>query len=111
MGFEEVMLYGMISWVVPLERYPKTYNGEPLTIASLASQKNYMALYLHCAYVDEGLHDRFVERWAQSGLKLDMGKSCVRFRSLEHVALDAVGDAIAQTSAERHIAAYERGRG
>lgn len=110
-GFEEVVLYGMISWVVPLERYPETYNGEPLAIASLANQKRHMALYLNCAYVDEGLHDRFVEQWARSGLKLDMGKSCVRFRDLEHIALDAVGDAITQTSVERHIAAYERGRG
>ena len=97
-GFAEVMLYGMISWVVPLARYPDTYNGQPLAIASLASQKRHMALYLNCAYVDEGLHDRFVARWAQSGLRLDMGRSCVRFRDLEDVALDAVGDAIAQTS-------------
>ena len=110
-GLEEVMLYGMISWVVPLERYPDTYNGEPLAIASLASQKRHMALYLNCAYSDEGLRDRFVQAWAESGLKLDMGKSCVRFHRLSDVALDAVGDAIAQTSVERHIAAYERRRG
>lgn len=110
-GFEERMLYGMVSWVVPLERYPQTYNGQPLAIASLASQKNHMALYLNCAYADEGLHDRFVQAWEATGRKLDMGKSCVRFRRTEDVALSAIGDAIAQTTVERHIAAYERSRG
>jgi len=52
-----------------------------------------------------------VQRWTASGLKLDMGKSCVRFRALEQVSLEAIGDAIAQTSVQRHIAAYERSRG
>lgn len=106
-GFEEQMQYGMISWVVPLERYPETYNGEALSIASLASQKNHMALYLNCEYASPG---DFRERWKATGKKLDMGKSCVRFRSLDAVALDVVGETIAGVTVEDHIAAYERSR-
>ena len=106
-GFEEQIQYGMISWVVPLERYPETYNGQALAIASLASQKRYMALYLNCEYASP---TDFRERWEATGKKLDMGKSCVRFRSLDAVALDVVGDTIANVTVEDHIAAYERSR-
>lgn len=106
-GFEEQMQYGMISWVIPLDRYPDTYNGEPLSIASLASQKNHMALYLNCEYAAP---TDFRERWKATGKKLDMGKSCVRFRSLDGVALDVVGETIASVTVEDHIASYERSR-
>ena len=106
-GFEEQMQYGMISWVVPLGRYSETYNGEALSIASLASQKRHMALYLNCEYASP---TGFRESWEATGKKLDMGKSCVRFRSLDAVALDVVGDTIANVTVEDHIAAYERSR-
>ena len=107
-GFEETMQYGMVSWVVPLERYPDTYNGEALAIASLASQKRHMALYLNCEYASPS---NFRERWEATGRKLDMGKSCVRFRKLDDVALDILGETIAATTVEGHIEAYERSRG
>ena len=106
-GLEETMQYGMISWVVPLERYPDTYNGEALSIASLASQKHHMALYLSCEYANP---TGFRERWKAAGRKLDMGKSCVRFRELDDVALDVVGETIAAVRAEDHVKAYERSR-
>ena len=106
-GFEEQMQYGMISWVVPLERYPETYNGQALSIVALASQKRYMALYLDFEYASP---TDFRERWEATGKKLDMGKSCVRFRSLDAVALDVVGDAIANVTVEDYIAVYERSR-
>ncbi len=109
-GFEETIQYGMISWVIPLERYPDTYNGQALALASLASQKRHMALYLNCTYADAEADARFRARWAESGRKLDMGKSCVRFRALDDVALDAVGEAIAGTSVEDYVAAYEASR-
>jgi len=106
-GFEEQMQYGMISWVVPLERFPDTYNGEALSIAALASQKRHMALYLGCEYASP---TDFRERWEATGKKLDMGKYCVRFRSLDAVDLDVVGETIANVTVEDHIAAYERSR-
>jgi len=106
-GFEETIQYGMISWVVPLERYPDTYNGEALSIASLASQKRHMALYLNCEYASP---TDFRERWKATGKKLDMGKSCVRFKSLDGMALDVVGETIAAVTVENFIEAYERSR-
>ncbi|HET8618174.1 MAG TPA: DUF1801 domain-containing protein [Acidimicrobiales bacterium] len=110
-GFEERMQYGMISWVVPLERYPDTYNGRALAVASLANQKRHMALYLMGVYGDEGSRDRLRAGWAETGLRLDMGKSCVRFRRLDDLALDVVGEAVARTSVDDFIAIYERSRG
>jgi Domain of unknown function (DU1801) len=109
-GYEEVMHYGMISYVVPPARYPTTYNGQPLAVASLASQKRHMALYLMGVYGDEGNQAWLRERWAASGKKLDMGKSCLRFRRLDDLALDVVGGAIARTSVDELIAQYERSR-
>jgi hypothetical protein len=109
-GFEEVMQYGMISYVVPLRRYPGTYNGQPLAVASLANQKNHMALYLMGVYGDDDARQWLRERWTATGRKLDMGKSCVRFKRLDDVPLDLVGEAIARTSVEDFIARYERSR-
>ncbi len=108
-GFQEGMQYGMIGYYVPLERYPVTYNGEPLGVAALASQKRHMSLYLMGIYAEDDA-SWFRERWQAAGKKLDMGKSCVRFRRLEDVPLDVVGKAIARTSVEDFISAYERSR-
>ena len=110
-GYEEQMQYGMISWVVPLARYPDTYNGQALAVASLANQKRHMALYLVGVYGDEGSQQWLRERWAEAGLKLDMGKSCLRFRRLEDVDLGIIGEAIARIPVDDFIAAYERSRG
>ena len=105
-GFEEGMQYGMIGYYVPLERFPDTYNGEPLSVAALASQKRHMALYMMGVY---GADDAwFRERWEATGRKLHMGKSCVRFSQLEDVPLEVVGEAIARTSVDDLIAAHER---
>jgi Domain of unknown function (DU1801) len=110
-GYEEGMQYGMIGWYIPLEDYPDTYNGEPLAIAALASQKRHMSLYLNCVYSDEGEKRRFEERWAETGKKLDMGKSCVRFKELDDLPLDVVGEAVARVTPEDFIESYERARG
>jgi hypothetical protein len=109
-GYEEVMQYGMISYVVPLARYPTTYNGQPLALASLANQKRHMALYLIGVYGDEGTQAWLKAEWAVTGKKLDMGKSCLRFRSLDDLALDLVGGAIARTSVDDLIDQSERSR-
>jgi hypothetical protein len=107
-GFEEVMQYGMISYVVPLERFPTTYNGQALAVASLANQKRHMALYLLGIYGDEGAAAWLQDTWAATGKKLDMGKSCLRFRRLDDLALDLVGAAIARTSVDELIAQHDR---
>ena len=109
-GYEETMLYGMIGYAVPLERYPITYNGQPLCYASLASQKNYMTLYLMGIYGDPELERWFVEQYEASGKKLNMGKSCVRFRKHDDLPMDLIGRAIASTSMADFIRIYEASR-
>ena len=110
-GFTEGMQYGMIGYYIPLERYSDTYNGQPLAIAALANQKRYISLYLMGIYANDDDAWWFREQWTRSGKRLDMGKSCVRFRKLDDVPLDVVGAAIGRTSAADFIADYERSRG
>lgn len=109
-GFEEVMQHGMISYVVPLDRYPNTYNGQPLTLASLANQKHHMAIYLLAVYGDESSRSWLQARWAAAGKKLDIGKSCLRFKQLDDLALDVVGEAIARMPLDEFLTLYERSR-
>lgn len=109
-GYVEAMNWGLISYEIPLERYPRTYNRQPLTYAALGSQKNYCAVYLMGVYGDGEQARRFREAFEQAGKKLDMGKSCVRFRRADDLALDAVGTVIASTTPEQYIALYEKSR-
>ena len=102
--------WGMISWEIPLSRYPVTYNKQPLAYAALAAQKNNYALYLMCAYSDSQIEGDLRAAYAAAGLKLDMGKSCLRFRTLEGLLQPAVAAAIASTPLETHIARYEASR-
>ena len=81
-GYEETMQGGMISYFIPLSRYPKTYNKQPLQYAALASQKNYISLYLMNVYGDRETEEWFTEGFRASGKKLDMGRSCVRFKNV-----------------------------
>jgi hypothetical protein len=108
-GYRESMSFGMICWEIPLERYPVTYNKQPLGYAALAAQKNYYALYLS-VYQDPQQEAAFREEFAKSGKKLDMGKSCVRFRKVEDLPLDVVGRTIAATPPEELIRRYEASR-
>lgn len=96
-GYEEVMQYGMLSYVVPLSEFADTYNGQPLMYIALASQKQYMSLYLTTVYGDPALSDWFKQRYLATGKKLNMGKSCVRFRKLEDLPLDLVAEVTALT--------------
>ena len=109
-GYEECISFGMISYVVPLSRYPDTYNGQPLALASLASQKRHMALYLNSVYSDPETREWFAAAYAASGKRLDMGKSCVRFRRLDNLPLDVVAQAIARTSVDDFLSFYEAAR-
>jgi hypothetical protein len=110
-GYEEGIEFGMICWYVPLSRYPDTYNKRPLGIAALASQKQYMALYLNGVYGDPKLASWFAKAFAAAGKKLDMGKSCVRFKSIDALPLDVIGETIAKVPVDTYIAGYEKARG
>jgi hypothetical protein len=107
--FAEGMQYGMIGYYVPHRVYPPGYHcdpKQPLPFICLASQKNYMSLYLGCAYGLER-EQPFRAAWAKTGKKLDMGKSCIRFKKLDDLALDVIGKSIRQTRALAFIEYYE----
>ena len=109
-GYVEMMDFGMISYVIPLETYPETYNGHPLMYAALASQKRHMSLYLMNVYGDEDSQRRFADAFAAAGKKLDMGKACVRFRKLDDLPLDLIGEVVERTPVSEYIASYEATR-
>ncbi len=109
-GYEETFQHGMLAYVVPLAAYPVTYNKLPLLYAALASQKNYMSVYLMNIYGSQENEGWFVDRYKASGKKLDMGKSCVRFKTLESLPVDLIGEAIARTSMAEFIRIYEVSR-
>ena len=109
-GYEEMIQWGMISYVIPLSRYPNTYNGQALAIASLVSQKNYMSLYLMGVYGHKPTEEWFKKEYAASGKKLDMGKSCVRFKKLDDLPLDVIGKVIARVTVEAFLQVYEHSR-
>jgi hypothetical protein len=99
-GYEEMMNWGMITYQVPLETYPDTYNGQPLMYAALASQKNHMAIYLTGIYVSESSRSEFEAAYKATGKRFDVGKSCVRFRKIDDLPLPLIGDSIASVNVE-----------
>ena len=109
-GYRETMDWGMINYEVPLKRCPDTYNGKPLQYAALASQKNHMAVYLSTVYADPDLLEWFTTQYRATGKKLDMGKSCVRFRTLDDLPLELIGETIAKVPIEQFIASYHRAK-
>ena len=112
-GYEEGTQFGMISWYVPLSMYPAGYGENPkvpLPLICLASQKSGMVLHFLCFYGHPTLSSWFVSEYKKSGKKLDMGKGCVRFKSLDDLALDVVGRTVARVPAEEHIANYRAAR-
>ena len=109
-GYVERMSWGMIGWELPLERYPDTYNGQPLVYAGLAAQKNHTALYLNCVYASEERTRRMTKAWAAAGKKLDMGKSCLRFKRADQLAEDVLAETMRSVPVEVFVAEYEAGR-
>jgi hypothetical protein len=104
--FEEGIQYGMIGYYVPHRVHPPGYHcdpKQPLPFAALGSQKNHMAVYLMCAYGDTKLSQWFKSAWAKTGKKLDMGKSCVRFKKLDDLALDVIAELIRRVPAKEYI--------
>jgi hypothetical protein len=109
-GYEESMAWGMLSYGIPLTRYPDTYNRQPLVYVGLAAHKNAYSLYLTCVYVDAAQEQRLRDGFAAAGRKLDMGKSCLRFKRLEDLPLEVIGESVASTPPERLISLHEASR-
>lgn len=108
--YEEGMQYGMIGYCVPHRVYPAGYHAnpkQPLPFVSIASQKSHLALYLMSIYGSPEQEKWFREAWAKTGKKLDMGKSCVRFKRLEDVPLEVIGEVIRRCPAKKFIGQYE----
>ncbi len=109
-GYEEGMQYGMIGYFVPHSVYPPGYHcdpKQPLPFAGLASQKNHMSIYLMCIYGSQEHEAWFRAAWTKTGKKLDMGKSCVRFKNIDDVPLKVIAAAIKRVGAKKFIAHYE----
>jgi hypothetical protein len=109
-GYREAMNWGVITYEIPRERFPDTYNGQPLCYVALAAQKNYYVVHLMCVYGNAAKTAWLKEEFKKAGKKLDMGKACIRFRRLEDLPLDVIGQAVAGTTPEQYIAIYEASR-
>jgi uncharacterized protein YdhG (YjbR/CyaY superfamily) len=109
-GYEEAMNWGMITYQVPLETFPDTYNKQPLMYAALASQKNHMAVYLMGIYMSDEARQDFEAKYKATGKPFDVGKSCVRFKKLDDLPLDLIGDAIAAQAVDEFVNCYNTAR-
>ena len=109
-GYEETVQHGMLSYGIPLATYPVTYNKLPLLFAGLASQKNYMTVHLMNLYGNPADEEWFVQRYTATGKKLNMGKSCVLFKTIDDLLIDLIGEAVARTPVESCIQLYESAR-
>ena len=109
-GVVETMNWGMIAYEIPLERHPDTYNGQPLLYAALAAQKRHYALYLHSAYASEDVAERLRAAYDEAGMKLDVGRSCVRFTRLDRLLPDAIAEALRAVTVDEYIGLYEAAR-
>ena len=102
-GYNEVMNWEMITYEVPLETYPNTYNGKPLMYAALASQKNYMSVYLTGCYMSLDVRNKFKKAYKKSGKRFDAGKSCIRFKKVNDLPLELLGKTIASMDVNKFI--------
>jgi Domain of unknown function (DU1801) len=109
-GYSESMEWGMICYGIPLEEYPDTYNGQPLAYIALAAQKNSLSLYMMGVYGSAAKDAELRAAFEAAGKKLDMGKSCIRFKSLDDLELNAIAKAIASTPPKKYIELYEAAR-
>ena len=110
-GYKEEIGFGAITYAVPLAKLPDTYNGQPLCYAAIAAQKNYYSLYLMAPYGNPKQKKQMEDEFRKRGKKFDMGQSCLRFKSLDDIPLDVVGDVIASVPMDKYIAHYKETRG
>jgi hypothetical protein len=110
-GFEEMMSYGMIGWVVPHKLYPAGYHcdpRQPLPFMGLASQKNFISFYSMCLYSDDKLLKWFQKEWPKhTSRKLDMGKSCIRLKKIDDIPLKLLGELASKVTPAQWIEMYE----
>jgi hypothetical protein len=109
-GYRESINWGVIAYEISLERFPDTYNGQPLSYVCLASQKNHCALYLMCAYGDPKKLAWLKNEFKKAGKKLNMGKACLRFKKLDDLPLEAIGKLVGEITPEQYISWYEKHR-
>ena len=102
-GYKEIMDFGMINYVIPLEIFSDTYNKKPIGTVALASQKNYMSVYLMSIYISEEKAKRFEQAYRATGKRYDVGKSCVRFRKLDDLPLDLIAAEVRSINMKDHI--------
>ncbi|MES2622337.1 MAG: DUF1801 domain-containing protein [Bacteroidota bacterium] len=111
-GFAEVMSYGMLGYVVPHSLYPKGYHCDPkiaLPFISIASQKNFIAVYHMGIYSDKKLLDWFTQEYPKySKAKLDMGKSCIRFKKVDQIPYELIGELASKMTPKEWIDVYEK---
>jgi hypothetical protein len=111
-GFKEQMGYGMMGYVVPHRLYPPGYHcdpKQPLPFAGLASQRNYMSFYLMTLYMNPEMEGWLRDQFRERGMKLDMGKCCIRFKKLEDQPLEVIGEAVGRMTVAEYIQRYENG--
>jgi hypothetical protein len=109
-GYKEGVEWGMISYGVPLRVYPDTYNGKPLCYAAIAAQKGYSSLYLMSVYGSPALTAELKAGFRKAGKKLNMGKSCIRFRRAEELDLDTIGRIVGKVPPAKYVALAEAAR-
>jgi uncharacterized protein YdhG (YjbR/CyaY superfamily) len=111
-GFQETMSYGMIGYVVPHKLYPKGYHcspKDPLPFLNIAAQKNFIALYHMCVYADGALYKWFTTEYSKhTKAKLDMGKSCIRFKKPDDIPYDLIAELAQKITPEQWIERYEK---
>jgi len=117
-GYTEFMNWGVINWGIPLEVFSDTYNGQPLCYVGLGAQKNYNSLYLMGAYdVSNGKYTTpfgqkvLVDAFKKAGKRLDMGKCCLHFKTLDDLELTSVAKVIAMSTPKEYLAYYKRVKG
>lgn len=110
-GFEETIIYGMLGWVVPHSLYPSGYHCDPklpLSFLSIASQKNFISFYHMGIYADKELYNWFVTEYSKhSKTKLDMGKSCIRFKNPKNIPYELIAELVSKITPQQWIAMYE----
>lgn len=109
--YAEFMSWGVINWGIPLEVFSNTYNGYPLCFVALGANKNSFSLHLLGAYFNPGAHEMLSSEFAKAGKRLDMGKGCLRFKSLDDLELKSVAKVIGSQTAKEYLAFYRQLKG
>lgn len=110
-GYEEGIQYGHIGYYVPHSIYPSGYHcdpKQPVPFVGIGNQKGHLGFYGFCLYVDEGLKAWFIEEHEKRGYKLDMGAGCVRYKKMDQIPFDLIGEVVARVPLEKFLAYYEQ---